>query len=68
MVVVRLLLALSLLAIVASLVLYVLRRDRRYLTFVVQVVKFTLLLLLGVLLWFAAERLFLMPPSAGKPL
>ena len=38
--------------------LYFLRRDRRYLTFIWQVVKFTIIVLAIVLLFFAAERLF----------
>ena len=58
MVIVRLLLFLSLATIGVSLLLYFVRRDRRYLIFVWQVVKFTLLVLLMVLLFFAAERLF----------
>lgn len=58
MVLVRLLLFLALATIGVSLLLYVVRRDRRYLTFVWQVVKFTILVLAAVLVFFAAERLF----------
>ena len=57
MVIVRLLLILSLAAIGMSLALYLIRRDRRYLWFIVQVLKFTLILLAAVLLFYAAERL-----------
>ena len=57
MVIVRLLLFLSLATIAGSLLLYFLTRNRRYLKFIWQVVKFTLLVLVAVLLFFAAERL-----------
>jgi hypothetical protein len=57
MVIVRLLLFLSLATIAGSLLLYFLTRNRRYLVFIWQVVKFTLLVLVAVLLFFAAERL-----------
>jgi hypothetical protein len=57
MVLVRLLLFLSLATIAGSLLLYFLTRNRRYLQFIWQVVKFTLLVLVAVLLFFAAERL-----------
>jgi hypothetical protein len=57
MVVVRLLLFLALAAIGVSLALYLIKRDRRYLRFLRQVVIFTLVVLLIVLLLFAAERL-----------
>lgn len=66
MVIVRLLLILSLAAIGVSLALYLIRRDRRYLRFVVQVLKFTLILLAAVLLFYAAERL--LAPVAAPPL
>jgi multisubunit Na+/H+ antiporter MnhB subunit len=56
MVIVRLLLFLALATIAAALLLYVFKRDRRYLRFIWQVIKFTLLVLVGVLLLFAAER------------
>jgi len=36
---------------------YVVKRDRRYLRFVAQVVKYTIFLLLGILVFFAFERL-----------
>ena len=57
MVIVRLLLFLSLAAIGVALVLYLFKRDRRYLRFIVQVLKFSLIVLAAVLLFFAAERL-----------
>ena len=57
MVIVRLLLFLALATISVALLLYVFKRDRRYLRFIWQVVKFTLLVLVAVLLLFAAERI-----------
>lgn len=57
MVIVRLLLFLSLATIGVALLLYLFKRDRRYLAFVVQVLKFSLIILAAVLLFFAAERL-----------
>ena len=60
MVLVRLLLFLSLAAIGVALLLWLFTRDRRYLRFIGLTLKFSLLVLLAVLLWFAAERL-LMP-------
>ena len=57
MVIVRLLLFLALAAIGGALLLYLVKRDRRYLRFIGQVAKFALLVLVSVLLFFAAERL-----------
>ena len=57
MILVRLLLFLSLAAIGAALVMWLVKRDRRYLRFIGLTLKFTLLVLLAILLWFAAERL-----------
>ncbi len=57
MVIVRLLLFLSLATIGVALLLYLFKRDRRYLAFVVQVLKFSLIALAIVLVFFAAERL-----------
>lgn len=57
MILVRLLLALALVTIGVALFLYFVRKDRRYLRFVLQVAKFTLLVLLAIFLLFAAERL-----------
>ncbi|HEV8257712.1 MAG TPA: hypothetical protein VGR42_12110 [Casimicrobiaceae bacterium] len=59
MVLVRLLLFLALAAIAGAAALYLVKRDRRYLRFIGRVVKYTLLLLLAVLLFFAFERLVL---------
>ena len=59
MVLVRLLLFLALAAIAIAAGLYVLKRDRRYLRFIGQVVKYSVVLLLGALLFYAFERLFL---------
>lgn len=58
MVVVRLLLFLALSAVGVSLLLYFIKRDPRYLAFIWQVAKFTILVLAMVLAFFAAERLF----------
>jgi hypothetical protein len=60
MLIVRLLLFLALAAIVAAGLMYVFTRDRRYLRFIVQVAKFTIYLLAGVLLFFVFERLVLL--------
>ena len=57
MVIVRLLLFIALATIAVALLLYIVKRDRRYLRFIGQVIKFTLLVLIGVLLLFAAERI-----------
>ena len=57
MILVRLLLFLALAAIGAAVVLWLVKRDPRYLRFIGLTLKFTLLLLLAILLWFAAERL-----------
>jgi len=59
-VIVRLLLFLASGAIVASGLLYVFTRDRRYLRFVVQVAKFTIWLLAGVMLFYLFERLVIL--------
>ena len=57
MVLVRLLLFLALAAIAVAAVLYLFTRDRRYLRFIGQVVKFTVVLLAVVLVFFAFERI-----------
>ena len=57
MILVRLLLFLALAAIAVSAVMYLFTRDRRYLRFIWQVVKFTLVILAVVLIFFAFERL-----------
>ena len=57
MVLVRLLLFLALATIGGALLLYLVKRDRRYLRFVWQTVKFTLFVLAAILVMFAVERL-----------
>ena len=57
MILVRLLLFLALAAIAVSAVMYLFTRDRRYLRFIWQVVKFTIVILAVVLIFFAFERL-----------
>jgi len=59
LVLVRLLLFFAFAAIAGAAVLYLVKRDRRYLRFIGQVLKYTLLLLLGALLFYAAQRLLL---------
>jgi hypothetical protein len=59
-VIVRLLLVLALGAIVVAGLLYAFTRDRRYLRFLVQVAKFTIWLLAGVMLFYLFERLVIM--------
>jgi drug/metabolite transporter superfamily protein YnfA len=56
--IVRLLLFAALAVIVGALVLYAVKRDRRYLRFIVEVAKYTVIALLVILLAFAAQRLF----------
>ena len=56
MILVRLLLFLALAAIGAALLLWLIKRDRRYLRFIGLTLKFTVVVLLAILLWFAAER------------
>jgi hypothetical protein len=57
LILVRLLLFAALAAIGAALLLWLVKRDPRYLRFIGLTLKFTVLLLLAILLWFAAERL-----------
>jgi hypothetical protein len=57
LVLVRLLLFLALAAIAVAAVLYLFSRDRRYLRFIGQVIKFTVVLLAIVLIFFAFERI-----------
>ena len=58
MILVRLLLFLALAAIGVAVLLWLIKRDPRYLRFIGLTLKFTLLMLLAILLGFAAERLF----------
>jgi len=54
---VRLLLFLALAAIAVAGVMYLFNKDRRYLRFIGQVLKFTILILAIVLIFYAFERL-----------
>jgi len=63
MVVVRLLLFLALATIAGAGLFFMFTRDRRYLRFIGLTLKFTVLMLLAILLWFAAERL--LAPALG---
>jgi hypothetical protein len=56
---VRFLLFLALAAIVVAAILYLFKKDRRYLRFIVQVVKYTIYLLAGVLVFYAFDRMLL---------
>ena len=58
MILVRLLLFLALAAIGVAVLLWLIKRDPRYLRFIGLTLKFTLLMLLAILLGFTAERLF----------
>ncbi|HEY8623348.1 MAG TPA: hypothetical protein VIM74_05730 [Casimicrobiaceae bacterium] len=51
------LLFLALATIAGAFAFYVFKRDRRYLRFIAQVVKYTIFLLLGILIVYAFERL-----------
>jgi hypothetical protein len=57
LILVRLLLFLALAAIAVAAVMYLFTRDRRYLRFIGQVIKFTVLLFAIVLIFFAFERI-----------
>ena len=57
MVLVRLLLFLALAAIAVSALLYLYSKDRKYLRFIGQVLKFTIVILAVVLIFFAFERI-----------
>ena len=59
MILVRFLLFLALATIVVAAILYLFKNDRRYLRFIVQVVKYTIYLLAGVMVFYAFERLLL---------
>lgn len=61
MVLVRLLLFLALATVAGAGVFYMFTRDRRYLRFIGQVIKYTILLLLGVMVFFVLERLGIVP-------
>jgi uncharacterized membrane protein YgdD (TMEM256/DUF423 family) len=57
LVLVRLLLFIALAIVAGAFAMYVSKRDRRYLRFIGQVVKYTVLLLLAILVLYAFERL-----------
>ena len=59
MILVRFLLFLALATIVVAAVLYLFTKDRRYLRFMGQVVKYTIFILAGVMLFFAFDRMLL---------
>ncbi len=59
MIVVRVLFYAALAAILGALSLYVIKRDRRYLRFIGKVVQYTLVLLLGVFMFYALRRAFI---------
>ena len=59
MIIVRVLLFVALAAVAGALVLYLIKRDRRYLRFIGQVAKYSLLLLLAVFIFFALRRAFI---------
>ncbi|MBK7744310.1 MAG: hypothetical protein IPI40_11915 [Betaproteobacteria bacterium] len=60
MILVRFLLFLALAMVAVSGLLYLFKRDRRYLRFIGQVIRYTIYLLVGVLLFFAFERLVIL--------
>ena len=57
-VLVRVLFFLAMAAIAVAFLLYLYKRDRRYLRFIVQVIKFTIILLVAVIVYFAVQRWF----------
>ena len=57
MILVRLLLFLALAAMAISGVMYIFTKDRRYLRFIWQVIKFTIVILAVVMIFFAFERI-----------
>jgi len=57
LILVRLLLFLALAAIAVAAVMFLYSKDRRYLRFIWQVVKFTVVILAVVLVFFAFERI-----------
>jgi len=59
MVVVRFLIFLAFAAIAVAGILYLFKRDRRYLRFIGQVIKYTIFLLVGVLTFYFFERLLI---------
>ena len=62
MVLVRLLFFLAVAVIVVAFLLYLYKRDRRYLRFIVQVIKYTIVLLVIVMAFLFFERLNVRQP------
>ncbi len=60
MIIVRVLLFSALATIVVALIMYVIKRDRRYLRFIGRVAKYSVILLLAVFMFLALRRAFLM--------
>ena len=60
MIIVRVLLFSALATIVVALIMYVIKRDRRYLRFIGRVAKYSVVLLLAVFMFLALRRAFLM--------
>jgi len=56
---VRFLLFLALATIAVAAILYLFRKDRRYLRFIGQVIKYTIYLLAGVMVFYALDRILL---------
>jgi hypothetical protein len=57
--IVRLFLFLALATIGVAGLFYLFKRDRRYLRFIAQVIKYSILLLAGIMLFYLFERLLL---------
>jgi hypothetical protein len=66
LILVRLLLFAALAAVGAAFVLWLVKRDRRYLRFIGLTLKFAVLMLLAILLWYAAERLLAPVPKLSN--
>lgn len=60
MIIVRVLLFSALATIVVALIMYIIKRDRRYLRFIGRVAKYSVILLLAVFMFLALRRAFLM--------
>jgi hypothetical protein len=59
-IIVRVLLFFVLAIIAGALIMYLVKHDRRYLRFVGQVAKYSVILLLVILMFFAIRRMFLL--------
>ncbi len=60
MLLLRIILVLSLIALAVSGALYLFTRDRRYLRFIGQTVKYVVFIMIGVLAFLALERVLVM--------